>query len=370
MAEFLEEQLPFTVYIDDSGTGGALWDWDGKLVDFSNSLPIITVAAVAVHDRIATSLKSEWQDLRQEIANALGISILPPIHMRLMYGHELPRKYHAEPNPYLSASPEQRLIWIEKAVQIIHKYCGLNQLFVFSQTLEKNKYFSEHNSYYQSKLFKKEYDFFRSQPLNAKPLRAYHNVAANPHVRILGELLFNINKGIKKQSDKKTSLVYDCNPASKGFDVMQALRIIQQSGHLNCISSIREDNELNSPLIQIADVCCYRLFRRDLFEYRRRNLVQSEFKSDSIMDDWAKKYPVPLLGITPRLTRQDWVHVITIHYEIARAAMAAVTPHGAKFANSHFVTIPEFLDRCHDALRRARDDGESDGIGVMRNQSL
>jgi hypothetical protein len=358
--------LPFTVYIDDSGTGGALWDWHGQAVDFSASLPILTVAAVAVHDNIAVALENDWRALRTDIARVLSLDELPPIHMRLMYGHELPRKHHGAQNPYLSAMPDQRLSWIESAIEIIDKYKGQNQLFAFGQVVDKKQYFLSLNSYYESPNFLREYEFLRTLPLGVKPLRAYHNVAANPHARMLSELLFFIQKGIKKQSDKKCSLIYDCNPASKGFDIMKALRIIQRSGHLTCISSLAEGNEVDFPLIQIADVCSYRFFRDHLFRYRKAAGGSSKYKNDPIMESWAQKYPVPVMA-TPPLTRQDYVHVITIHYEIAKAAMETISPHGKRIADTHLVSIQEFLDRCHQTLRAARDGGDGSGIPILKN---
>ncbi|NJK44260.1 MAG: hypothetical protein HC933_08215 [Pleurocapsa sp. SU_196_0] len=284
--------------------------------------------------------------LRDEIKTQLSLDFHPDIHMRLMYGNTLPPKDHGNLNPYLHFNPSQRLYYIERALEIIQKYIYSNKAQWIGIVVDKSIWAESTMIYYKSDLFKTEYSYLRGLPGGSKGIRAYHNVVANPHVDLMARLFFQVDRYVQRRfRDKRAKVVYDANPSSKGLDVLTAIKIFRESGHFKSIVKIEESNR-ETPLLQMADVCCYRVFRHSLMNYRKINDL--DFSEDPIMNAWAGKYPLP--SFNEHISKEEAAWTMTIRFEIARAAAISAR----KDLEMHFCSIDEFSNRCLRSVRQKK----------------
>ncbi|NJK44259.1 MAG: DUF3800 domain-containing protein [Pleurocapsa sp. SU_196_0] len=49
--------MPYTIFIDDSGTGGALVDWDGNLTSIEQ--PVTTTGGLVVDDKYISEFSAD-----------------------------------------------------------------------------------------------------------------------------------------------------------------------------------------------------------------------------------------------------------------------------------------------------------------------
>lgn len=110
----------YVAAFDDSGGIEPLVKWGGEFVPGDH--PITVLAFALVRSDLLPAFDEDWLELRHDIKIALGSEQLPPIHLRLMYGRTLPRKYRGKRNPYLDADFQQVQEWLERALKIARKF--------------------------------------------------------------------------------------------------------------------------------------------------------------------------------------------------------------------------------------------------------
>jgi hypothetical protein len=64
--------LNFNVYMDDSGSGGGLFDLDGNLTP-PTAQPVVNVSAVVIREDYQPTVEAIWAGLRKRIADEIGI---------------------------------------------------------------------------------------------------------------------------------------------------------------------------------------------------------------------------------------------------------------------------------------------------------
>jgi hypothetical protein len=344
---FREALLNFNVYMDDSGSGGGLFDLDGNLAP-PTAQPVVNVSAVVIREDYQPTVEAIWAELRKRIADEIGIIDLPPIHVRLMFGENerlsaTIRKGFA--NPYLLTTREQRLNWLTEANKIIFESCSKEKMFVCSNAQIKESYAQGVLSYYQSPLFKREYAFLRSKSFKAT--QKFHQVICNPHIPALAELLLILNRACKRAGATAINVIYDANPLNKGFDVLTAIR----SMHLSIVSGISESNDHATPMLQVADLCSNRNYKRIVNDLRKT--------PDPVVDRWLSDYPFGTWQRGDEMRGVDHdAQLSAMHYEIARLSVAKTHP---DFVENFLVSVAELKYRAAQARRK-----NSTGISILK----
>jgi hypothetical protein len=343
--------LKFNVFIDDSGSGGPIFDLNGNLIDQSKSPPVINMAAVFIKQEDQFAIEQEWLGLRAHIAQELGVAIYPPIHARVMFGENerLVTEIWGNPNPYLQVSREKRIEYITMANEIISRNSQQGKIYVTEHSIIKAEYANSISAYYSSDLFKNEYSFLRSK--SVKLTRKFHHVVCNPHVAVFAGLLLLINRHAKRLNASDVDLIYDCSPLNKGFDILSTISVIQKTWHMNLISRLSESSDRETQMIQLADICANR---------RHKVMVNSiRGTPDPIVDNWCNKFPVlSARRDADRFTSQQEEHIATVLYEVARRAVASTDP---QFAEDYLVPLSGFAER----MRSAKRNGSS-GISILK----
>ncbi len=326
--------MPSTVFIDDSGSGAEFFDLNGNPQPISLTQPVIIVLALVIANDALNRFRADWNALRVLIQMEAGTSDLPTIHMRLMFGEEnkLPTKHRGLPNPYLLIPREKRLVFIEEALKIIHRYSQDGKIFASYVYYEKHKFILDTSHYYRSELFREEYGFLRKQSLKAT--QKFHNLICNPHIFLLSQLIFMLDKQARNYGLGRASLIYDRNPLSKGFDVHRTLQLMRSGGRLSRISGVSESNDIDAPWLQAADVCCN-------LEFKRLVKQQSNITGDPVVDQWQMRYPLVGLPIHP-ISKDMTLQIRTVHYAVARHEVETAYP---GFSETHLVSVEDFRRR-------------------------
>ncbi|MBB5234107.1 DUF3800 domain-containing protein [Deinococcus budaensis] len=336
--------LRYDLYIDDSGQAKSLVDWQGKPIDDPKLRPFAVVAGVLVADARKPKLLADWLTLKARIRDELGLTYLPSIHMRLMWGRTLPPledRASKLPNPYLKASFQQICDWLEMAFELVHRHStrGQHPLVYFEandnnhqRRLSDQTYFSHPVSLAERQnLWKHSKDMYRR----------FHNVVTNPMVGLLASVVFEANlyaRRVHGHGGQPLHVVFDRNPDAKGFDLLDALQGIQRLGHLSKLGSIVESHTRQDVLLEVADFHAYWINRIKQLEYERRH--------DIHMDGWLRLYDFNCcncLHTLPAPRQADLVELKTmLHFDLGRAAMAA---QDLAFVNAEVLTAQEFHTR-------------------------
>jgi hypothetical protein len=260
-----------------------------------------------------------------------------------MFGedHELSNKDGQFENAYLKVSRQKRLQYIEMALKIIDHYAKKGLVFMESGFIEKQKFIDNQRGYFESELFHQEYGYLRK--INLKATRKMVSMISNPHLTLLSDTIFILNKMIKKNKKmKKMSIVYDANPDSKGFDARGVIEFAKEQNQLKYIHLIRESRANTDSLLQAADVRCNLVFK---------NLTMPT-GGHPIVDEWSKKYALMRHGIYDLTTEQQREASI-LHFAVIRHLIELEFP---EFAQNHIVTAEEF------SQRRKQNPGQSTNI--------
>jgi Protein of unknown function (DUF3800) len=338
-----------TTFIDDSGSGAKLFDLDGNPIPQSPSQPLILVLGLIVLNPALERFKKDWELLRKQIQQETKAAFLPTVHVRLMFGEndKISPNYGASPNPYLNVLREKRLEFIERALEIIHHYGKQNLLFTSHYAYIKQSYIEDVTPYYESELFKSEYAFLRSKSFKAT--KKLHTLICNPHIHCLSYLIINLERQARKHKIGSMDIIYDRNPLSKGFDVDYTLQLMRSRGRLARIGRVAESNEIDTPFLQAADVCCN-------IEYKRQVKERVTGVGSEIVDEWLARYPIPGLPISP-VTSDIFTQIITVHYAVARHGVETSYP---EFADAFLVSVEEFR------RRSAAGRGLSVGTSILK----
>jgi hypothetical protein len=343
--------LKFNVFIDDSGSGGPIFDLNGNRIDQSKSPSVINMAGVFIKQEDQFALEQDWLRLRAQIAYELDVPVYPPIHARVMFGENerLATEIWGSPNPYLKVDREKRIEWLTLANKIVSRYSQQHKIFVTEYSIVKEEYANSISPYYESDLFQNEYAFLRSKSL--KLTKKFHNVICNPHISVFTRLLLLINRHGKRLDASKIDLIYDCSPLNKGFDVLSTIAVIQKTWHMDLISNLSESSDRETQMLQVADICAN----------RRHKIMVNHARGtpDPIVEDWCNRFPI----LSPRrdadrFTSQQEEHIATVVYEVARRAVEATDP---LFTENYLVPLSDFVER----IRSAKRDG-STGISILK----
>jgi hypothetical protein len=335
--------MSYTAFIDDSGSQAGLFDIEGNPRKIADYQPFAVLFALIVADHIKSDFARKWEDLRTYIRNDIGCEHLPSIHMRIMFreDHELPHKDGQFENSYLRVSREKRLGYIELALKIIDYYAKRGYIFMECSFTEKIKYVENDRKYYESELFHNEYGYLRK--INLKATKKMVSMISNPHLNLLSNTIFILNKMIKKNKRmRQMSIVYDANPDSKGFDARGVIDFAKKQNQLKYIQLIRESRASTDSLIQAADVRCNLAFK---------NLTMPT-GGHPIVAEWSKKYTIMKHGIYD-LTPEQHQEATILHFAVIRHLIELEYP---EFAQNYIVTAEEF------SQRRKQNPGQSTSI--------
>jgi hypothetical protein len=233
------------------------------------------VGAAILNAELEEEFNKDWQSLRQEMANYLGLDYLPSIHMRLMWGIDRPRRHGGLPNPFLHVSNEQIFLWVEKALNISHKFGfekqGLRFRFMIQ---ERKKAANGFMRYYNHPNFSKEVKFLKE--LHGPAYRRYHTIATSPVVDSLGRILFETNHFLTLNHAYGDFLI-DNNPDVAGYNLLRVLQVLKEQGKLANVMAVQtlQDMKLNYtdiPLVQLIDLQTY-LYNKHFTSNGKDNVV-------------------------------------------------------------------------------------------------
>jgi hypothetical protein len=342
--------VPYKVYIDDSGTDGVLFKLDGTRQ--KNPQLCAAIGGILVPQVHEASLEAEWNNLREKIAGELGLTELPPIHMRLMWGKCLPDEISAGvPNPFLLATREQIKGWVEDALELLDRFRRSRGLLHFGFWDAKDQLASRYQGYFGSPLWAHEYATIAAA--DKEVLKAYHNAAANPLPEMLAHALFYLDQVVAQQRMRTAHVIYDRNPSAKGFEISEAMEAIQANGNLQTIKVLQAGGHMADVLLQAADIVAFRTNRRGLDKVRGT--------VDPIFADWTRRFP---------MTGGTWIHnnniaidATVIRYDVARRAASDISD---TIVDTLFVDTDEFRRRLREELRLFRLGRAVGGIAVLK----
>jgi hypothetical protein len=189
-------------------------------------------------------------------------------------------------------------------------------------------------------------------------------VAANPYTEILGRVLIATNSIFRNYLNQPGQVVYDCNPDSRGIDVISAGRIFSSRYALRRLEYAVERDERQEPLLQMADLCAYRVNRERYLQ------IDHTSTPDPVIEDLALQYPLlysePDYDKSGRVADLENIRLTGIRYEVAyQAALGenGETPKKSRseFVRTHFVSPEHFMERARKAVTRNKP-----GISILR----
>jgi hypothetical protein len=347
----------FTVALDDSGGIEPLVKWDGTLIPGDH--PITVLMAVMLDNRRKDYLEENWTKLRVKIQRELSLSYLPPIHMRLMWGRNLPKYIKRDLlNPYSKTTFEQIKEWVAEALSIIQALNQSRALACFYSSINREQIvLNKLQPYFSDPRFVAELKFIRahSRARFSKMYRVYHNRIASPLLDPLSRVLPLVNETMRIKGSESTEVLIDSFGDSHGIDSKVVVGIIKERFGLSYLTNIERVFADNSVLCQVADVLGFYLFRRELgnmghiqFDNNLFSLTPKNIMTKRLLDLDMEK-----------LVRQRYPEynalTLSIHYAIARNALAGVN---SEFASKYLVSVDEFYERAKE-VHLNRDIGVS-----------
>jgi hypothetical protein len=305
------------------------------------------VGAAILDSELEEDFNRDWTILRQQIANELSLESLPPIHMCLMWGKQLPRKHKGSPNPYLGASQKQILEWVERILRLSQTYAnkqnGIKFLFM---SHERASLAESLMRYYNHPNFATEARFLKEKFIKA--YKQYHLVATSPLIESLGSLVFYLNFFLSNYPAKGILQIDNCQDTT-GFDLLTVFQQFKQKGRLAFIEDIKTLENMNttyadSPLMQLVDVKTY-LYNKSI----------TSNGSDTVVARLHKDYPEPRKHTVKhkeikyarfsRNNRRSLSNdILLIRYELARKRAIEIAPS----LNEYLIDLEEFEQRSKD----------------------
>jgi hypothetical protein len=352
--------------IDDSGGGEPLVTWNGKFVPGKH--PISVLSVIFLNTKFQQEFEEKWLHIRKKIQRELKCEMLPPIHLRLMYGRTLPKEYRGFPNPYLKAKNFDQIVgWIEDAYRLIwtfSKVRGAIGWMTFS--MSRSDLAKGMLAYHSKPELRAELRFLKEKTRlrrGTDPAEKYHKKISSPLIPLMIDLLLYLNFAIDGWKSKSVDIIVDPFPDAHGFDTEEVLNCMRGIQQMNAITSIeRTENADEVSLVQAADLLGFFFFREQLFAYRNQ-------PSDPILKKIVSKYKF-VVDKRRQKSEQKWQtarvdiapQTQAIHYLIAKQQLLEVNP---EFVNEFMIDGEELTRRYLEATTNG-----SSGISFLKDPSV
>ncbi len=353
----------YVAAFDDSGGIEPLVKWGGEFVPGDH--PITVLAFALVRSDLLPAFDEDWLELRHDIKMALGSEQLPPIHLRLMYGRTLPKKYRGQRNPYLDADFQQVQEWLERALKIARKVSFERRgLAHYSGFRSREDYKPSINSYFADPYLIAEMKFLKENSYGARKNMAlrYLKKAWRPLLHLLVDYLPLLNEMMSYIGNKTVSLKIDPFPDAQGVDELEVFDAINRVSQLTQITEIErvEDGD-NVQIAQLADLFAFIRFRAEMGKRGaiQPDLVLKKMSERSRPKDFITADPLHLVR---RRVGDFRTLTVPVHYAVARRVIEEAD---SEFADTYLVTVDEFKKRVKSALETSPT-----GLSILKDPSL
>lgn len=330
----------FLLAFDDSENIESLCTWSGDPI--AGDHPIVLLTGFYLREEAAGEFNAEWADLRASIQQELGCENPPPIHLRLMWGKSLPRKYRGAANPYLQSNFNKIKQWVGQAWDIVSRFIARREAGWFVAEGIRENMSRAMPAYFQHPDYSRELRILR-KALGNKGYRAYHRLTTSPLLPLYTRSLTYANTLADTQRPAlDMNVLVDAFSDSHGIDELETVEVIRKIGNLQNIATVtRIDDSDNSPAVQAADLIGYCEFRQHLERIKAINpdaaLAQVVGRRQSTTITSAN---------ISHLVRRRHPHAaaaeLTMQYALARAHLEQSHPH---VVNEFLVTASDFHDR-------------------------
>lgn len=358
----------YVLAFDDAGGIEPLIRWDGSLV--TGDHPVTTLTWVMLARRDLDAFNERWTHLRRKIQRELACPELPAIHLRLMYGRTLPRKYRARPNPYLGASFDQVLGWIEDAYRLIWTFGRRSRKLEFGTVQGVRAEMARPlQAYVADPRLRAELLFMEQECRKIGQRRLaerYLKRVASPLLSLFREGMIYISEILRAYGARDADLFLDSFSDSHGIDADEVVKSIQEIEGLAPIASVQRVDADDVPLVQAADLLGWIAFRKELFRFRGQD-------PDPLLARIENKYAFG--GLTPADFGKIRRRVALNYDKMAPAAQGVFylvarriieTDHPA-FAERHMVTVEELMARI-EAINRGHVSVS--GISIIKDPTV
>lgn len=350
----------YVAALDDSGGIEPLVKGDGSFIEGDNEFTVLSV--VFIRSYKLEKFNQQWNQLRARIQSELKCEYLPPIHMRLMWGKDLKKMHRKKPNPYVNASFEQIQGWVRAALEIIYGFHRDPKMLNYYTTGKQRKDLAAPQiKYFSNPVYRAEMEFIKAHSRGNRMYKHYHNRITSPLLILFTQLLPWLDESMRG-THKTIALEVDQFSDSHGVDAVEVIETINSLGELSQIASVQKVTDPDeTPLSQAADVVGY-------IDFRGRMISGGFIKHDDAMEEIVRPFDYKpftkarLEHLIPR-RHKDWqAKVLTIQYALARQQIVQDNP---EFANTHMVTVAEFLQRAIEATSK----GEG-GVLILKDWSV
>lgn len=263
----------YVVAVDDTGNNAPLLQRD-----LSPAKPqqqhISGIGALILREDQVDSFENEWHDMRCRLQQDLGLSMPPPIHLRLMYGRNLPKHVRGgQPNPYyIDATTDAGRREIERRFPLIierldeaaelfakytrrHKAAGHIALISTRQVLVDRM----HQAYSQPAA---RADLKRLRSENPRAFREFFHALTTPLLPRIASLWLTVNEAMEILKAESARFRFDRFTGTEHLSTTAAHDIMRNIGGLQKL----EPNALcidydSDALLQAADLLLYFLQR-------------------------------------------------------------------------------------------------------------
>lgn len=354
----------YVAVIDDSGGVEPLIRWGGDFV--SGDHPITCLMALVIEDNLLEEFDAKWLILREKIQTALNTSELPPIHLRLMYGRNLPPKYRGKPNPYLNSNFDQIVDWISEGLEIIKDFNHQRKLAWVSASKSREIAAEPLKQYWNDPDLVAELHFLKhhSRGIRKNMGEKYLKKVASPLLPLLTEILLYLHEMMKVFGNKNVSLKVDPFSDAHGLDAKTTFETISTLCNLSNLTSIevmRDGDELS--ISQAVDLLGFINFRFTMMQLKH-------IRNDRIVTELTQRYKMkPLFSaninhIISRKYRNISAITTTIHYAVARRVIEQID---VSFADEYLVSIEELKHRAEEFIKNGAMNA---GLSILKDPSV
>ena len=345
---------------DDSGGIERLCRWNGDPIPGDH--PIVLLAAFYLDRRAEADFNREWRHLRGSIRDDLGCDWDPPIHLRLMWGKTLKRRYRGKLNPYVDAEFKQIQAWVAAGWEIVERYVSSRMAGWFYRWAERTKLAEPNTVYLRDPRFQRELATIRLH--SQKLFDGYHRLITSPLLHLYVLSLASANELTRASGrSSKTDVLVDPFGDSHGIDAaetVEAMKQIANLQHIGTVDRVEDADEL--PVVQAADLVGYCTFRLKMMElgHIRRDEPLSRIVG--------QRRGQTICGANvEHIVRRRYgdlrpVLMTSMHYALARSHVERRAP---EFAADNLVPVDEFQRRAESA-RMAGDVG----ISILTDSAL
>lgn len=343
----------FILAFDDSGGIEQLCDWEGNPI--AGDHPITLLAGFLVATEAVPKFERLWNELRVDIGSHLGCPP-PPIHLRLMWGKSVKRKYRGGDNPYVYAEFDSIQAWLVEAWAIVDDLVRNRQAEWFWMEGNRASLASAQSRFIRDSNFRQELDLIKAR--SRKLYRGYHRIITSPLLGLYTDALRNADEIMRAAGPVTTlDVLVDSFADSHGIDALATVEEMKVHGGIERIGTVsRVENSDQSPLVQAADLIGYSMFRNQMMNYRHIS-EDVPFRSIAGNKSGQSLSPANIPHRVRKRYRDRPQTALTMHYALARAFVESKDP---EFANQYLIPVDEFDRRAFLAI-----NNNAAGVSVL-----